>query len=137
MKKWLLVLGILIIVLGIYFLFFQGQSSNPDTNIKVNNNITAAIAEAKSNNKNVLIDFYATWCHYCQLLDKETFSDPRVQQRLNTSFVAVKIDIDKNPDAAYNFKVYGVPTLIILNINGQVIKRIDGYITADEFLNQI
>jgi len=88
-------------------------------------------------NRPVFIDFYTTWCSYCKQLDETTLSDPRVQEKLARSYITVKIDADKNSDLASKYGIYGYPTIIILNPDGQEIKRIEGYVDANTLLNQI
>ena len=60
-----------------------------------------------------------------------------VQKALNESFIVVMVDINKNPDLASQYHVFGTPASVFLNGNGSEIHRIDGYVGASEFLSEL
>lgn len=99
--------------------------------------MNTAFQQAQASNKMVFADFYADWCHYCQEMDSVTYTDPDVQQRMAQSYIAVKIDTDDNPDLSSRYAIYGLPTIIIFNSNGQEIKRIEGYQSASQLMSQL
>jgi hypothetical protein len=55
----------------------------------------AAFAAAKRENKPILLDIGAVWCHWCHVMDRESYDDPDVAQIVNERFVAVKVDRDE------------------------------------------
>src|ERR1700740_217822 len=57
-----------------------------------------AFATAKRENKPMLLDIGAVWCHWCHVMDRESYDDPEVAQIVNEHFVAVKVDRDERPD---------------------------------------
>ncbi len=57
-----------------------------------------AFARAQREDKLVLFDSGATWCHWCHVMDHVTYDDPEVIERVNAGFVAVRIDRDRRPD---------------------------------------
>src|SRR6059058_211685 len=57
-----------------------------------------AFAEARRQNKPVLLDIGAVWCHWCHVMDRESYDDPEVAQIVNDRFIAVKVDRDERPD---------------------------------------
>ena len=57
-----------------------------------------AFATAKRENKPMLLDIGAVWCHWCHVMDRESYDDPEVARMVNESFVAVKVDRDERPD---------------------------------------
>jgi uncharacterized protein len=57
-----------------------------------------AFATAKRENKPVLLDIGAVWCHWCHVMDRESYDDAEVAQIVNERFVAVKVDRDERPD---------------------------------------
>jgi hypothetical protein len=57
-----------------------------------------AFATAKRENKPMLLDIGAVWCHWCHVMDRESYDDPELAQIVNEHFVAVKVDRDERPD---------------------------------------
>jgi uncharacterized protein len=57
-----------------------------------------AFAVAQRENKPMLLDIGAVWCHWCHVMDRESYDDPAVAAIVNEHFVAVKVDRDERPD---------------------------------------
>ena len=57
-----------------------------------------AFATAQRENKPMLLDIGAVWCHWCHVMDRESYDDPEVAQIVNDNFIAVKVDRDERPD---------------------------------------
>ena len=57
-----------------------------------------AFAAARRENKPMLLDIGAVWCHWCHVMDRESYDDPDVAAIVNEHFVAVKVDRDERPD---------------------------------------
>ena len=58
----------------------------------------AAFQRAARENKLVLLDGAAEWCHWCHVMAAVTYHDPRVKSALEKSFVVTRVDIDERPD---------------------------------------
>jgi uncharacterized protein YyaL (SSP411 family) len=58
----------------------------------------AAFARAQSEDKPILLDIGAVWCHWCHVMDRESYENPRIAALINELFVAVKVDRDERPD---------------------------------------
>jgi uncharacterized protein YyaL (SSP411 family) len=54
--------------------------------------------KAKSENKPILLDVGAVWCHWCHVMDRESYEDPAIAAVINEHFVAIKVDRDERPD---------------------------------------
>ena len=57
-----------------------------------------AFAAARGENKPMLLDIGAVWCHWCHVMDRESYDDPDVAAIVNEHFIAVKVDRDERPD---------------------------------------
>jgi len=64
-----------------------------------------AFATAKRENKPILLDIGAVWCHWCHVMDRESYDDPDIAQIVNERFVAVKVDRDERPDIDSRYQV--------------------------------
>jgi uncharacterized protein YyaL (SSP411 family) len=58
----------------------------------------AAFALAEQADKPVLLDVGAVWCHWCHVMDRESYEDPGLAETINQHFVAIKVDRDERPD---------------------------------------
>jgi uncharacterized protein YyaL (SSP411 family) len=57
-----------------------------------------AFAAARTANKPVLLDIGAVWCHWCHVMDRESYDDAEVAAIVNEHYIAVKVDRDERPD---------------------------------------
>ncbi|MBM3442945.1 MAG: thioredoxin [Bacteroidetes bacterium] len=88
--------------------------------------------EVLQGEKPVLVDFYASWCGPCQQLAPEL---KKLAERMGDRMRVIKVDVDKNPDAASHYGVLGVPTLILFR-KGELLWRQSGAMSAEQ-LEQI
>jgi uncharacterized protein YyaL (SSP411 family) len=57
-----------------------------------------AFARATREDKPVLLDIGATWCHWCHVMDRESYEDPSTAEIINRHYIAIKVDRDERPD---------------------------------------
>lgn len=94
---------------------------------------------AKESNKYIFMDCYTDWCSWCKVMDKETFTDNKVTEVLNSDMVSVKMDMEKGVGVQLAMK-YGVsafPSTLVFNSNGMLIYRSMGYEKPESFLKTI
>ncbi len=91
-------------------------------------------ARARAERKFVVLDGAAEWCHWCHVMEAETYHDPRVQALLAASFIAVKVDVDSRPDIEERYGDWGWPATVIFTPDGAELGKYRGFIDADRFL---
>ncbi|SNT42271.1 hypothetical protein SAMN05421770_11341 [Granulicella rosea] len=85
-------------------------------------------AQAAREHKFVLLDLEAVWCHWCHVMDKETYSNPAVRRLMAKSYIAVKVDQDSRPDISNRYEDFGWPATVIFNADGGEIVKRQGYL---------
>ncbi|MGD0801648.1 MAG: thioredoxin domain-containing protein [Terracidiphilus sp.] len=58
----------------------------------------AAFAQAQSQDKPILLDIGAVWCHWCHVMDRESYENAEIAALINQHYIAVKVDRDERPD---------------------------------------
>jgi thiol:disulfide interchange protein DsbD len=102
--------------------------------------LDAALAGA--NGKHAMLDFYADWCVSCKEMEKLTFSDPRVRDRMS-NMLLLQADVTANDadDKALlkRFKLFGPPGIIFFDPQAREVKdaRVIGYQNAERFLESL
>src|ERR1700686_4562984 len=64
-----------------------------------------AFATAQRENKPILLDIGAVWCHWCHVMDRESYDNPEIAEIINQRFIAVKVDRDERPDIDSRYQV--------------------------------
>jgi len=85
----------------------------------------AAFARAKSEDKPILLDIGAVWCHWCHVIDRESYENTEIAKIINENFVAVKVDRDERPDVDSRYQS------AISSISGQGGWPLTGFLLAD------
>ena len=134
MKKIVLVLGI---GLGIFFVTvaFKSNENNGMTSSNLQgidfSGITfeEAKTNATENNQLIFVDAYTTWCGPCKQMAATSFKDDEVGELFNEKFINLKIDCEEESQGiqfAKDYKIKAYPTLLIINGEGTVVKRVIG-----------
>ncbi|MDR7395031.1 MAG: DUF255 domain-containing protein, partial [Armatimonadota bacterium] len=63
-----------------------------------------AFERARREDKPILLDIGAAWCHWCHVMDHESYDDPEVAAFINEHFVPVKVDRDERPDVDVRYQ---------------------------------
>ena len=80
-----------------------------------------AFERARTEDKLILLDLTAVWCHACHVMDETTYVDPAVVRLLNAEFVPVRVETDQRPDIAARYKHGGWPTTSVLLPSGEIL----------------
>jgi thioredoxin 1 len=89
--------------------------------------------ELISGDQPVLVDFFATWCGPCKMM--QPILEDTVKQ-VGDKVKVIKVDVDKNPLAASKFQVRGVPTIILFK-NGKVLWRQSGVVPVQQLVKVV
>jgi uncharacterized protein YyaL (SSP411 family) len=84
-----------------------------------------AFATAQRENKPILLDIGAVWCHWCHVMDRESYDNPEIAEIVNQHFVAVKVDRDERPDIDSRYQV------AVTSISGQGGWPLTAFLTPD------
>lgn len=87
---------------------------------------------AKKENKLVILDLEAIWCHWCHVMDAKTYSDPAVAKILTSKYICVKVDQDSRPDLSNRYEQYGWPATVVFRPSGEEIEIRSGYIPPEK-----
>jgi uncharacterized protein len=80
-----------------------------------------SFAKAKAEDKPILLDIGAVWCHWCHRMDEDTYSHPQVAAFINENFIPIKVDNDRRPDINARYNMGGWPTTAFLTPEGEII----------------
>lgn len=92
--------------------------------------LDAAFELARTEGKLLFVDFSAEWCAACKLLEQTVLNNAEVQEVL-LAYVVVQVDMDTYPQEASGYEVVGMPTLLVLNVDGKELFRSVGLIEVN------
>jgi uncharacterized protein YyaL (SSP411 family) len=95
-----------------------------------------AFDRAKNEDKLILLDLTAVWCHACHVMDETTYVNPKVVELLNSTFISVRVETDQRPDIEARYKHGGWPTTSILLPSGEILFQANS-LTPEELLSAL
>jgi thioredoxin-related protein len=141
-------IGLIILAFSPFLL--MGQREVTDSGIQFVHGLSwrQVLQRAKSENKYIFVDFYATWCGPCKEMDEKIYPLKNVGDLFNKKFIAVRIQVDKSSsddgetrswyhDAdslSHQYHVGSLPSLIFLSPDCQLITKEEGYKSEDDFV---
>lgn len=87
---------------------------------------------AKAEKKFVLLDLGARWCHWCHVMEEQTYSNPEVLRLLAEKYICVHVDQDARPDLSNRYEDYGWPATIFFAADGSELVKRQGFIPPKE-----
>jgi uncharacterized protein YyaL (SSP411 family) len=87
--------------------------------------------KAKAEQRFVILDLEAVWCHWCHVMEKTTYADPKVIGLLKSKYLPVRVDQDASPDLSNRYGDWGWPATIIFAPDGTEIVKWRGYLPPE------
>jgi len=125
----------------------KGESSGTGTEAAMWVSFNDGMARAEKEHKQVVIDFYTSWCRWCKVMDAETFQNPEVRKYLAENFVTIRVDAENRTERlrfegkeytpvalTRRFGVRGYPSLAYLSTEGKLITVMPGFVPAATYL---
>lgn len=142
--------AIILIAVGLFLgIFIYNSLSNVQP--KVNDNspewipLHEAQQQAASSEKLIFVDVFEIGCKYCRAMDREVFPDSTVRQVLDANYIPVRLDGNSTEPVQFNGQkisakdfaqskgAYVFPTSLILDAEGNVVRKKTGYMGVDDF----
>ncbi len=76
---------------------------------------------AKKEKKLILLDIYAKWCHWCNVMENTTYRNKAVIELINKYYIPVRVDADERPDINKRYNQGGLPSTVILTPDGEIV----------------
>jgi uncharacterized protein len=98
-----------------------------------------AFRRAQTEDKLILLDLTAVWCHACHVMDRTTYANPRIIQLLNADFIPIRVDTDQRPDLEARYRAGGWPTTNLLLPTGEILFQANAleFEEMEEILHQV
>jgi thioredoxin-related protein len=95
--------------------------------------------KAKEENKLIFVDAYTDWCGWCEVMDKNTFSDSTIAAFIHKHFIPAKFDMEKGDGLrlAMKYNVTGFPSFFVFNSDGRRIFTTVGYRPPEDFIKEL
>jgi thiol:disulfide interchange protein len=104
------------------------DAAAPASAVAWRSDFDGALAEARAAHKRALVDFSASWCPPCIAMKHEVWPDADVARAINAGYVPVAVDADHNNGLSDRYRVESIPAVLLLDADGRVVKRNDGYL---------
>jgi hypothetical protein len=86
---------------------------------------------AQAEQRLVILDLEAVWCHWCHVMEKTTYRDEKVVALLKSKYLTVRVDQDANPDLSSRYGDWGWPATIIFASDGTELAKWRGYLPPE------
>lgn len=93
-----------------------------------------AVAQARKLDRPLLVYVTAGYCGACRKMERETWSNTKVIDKINANFVALKLDAEKHSELASQLEVVALPTVLVFCQDGKRLDSLEGFQSTDELL---
>jgi uncharacterized protein YyaL (SSP411 family) len=97
----------------------------------------SALEEAQRVKSRILLELYLDGCPHCMRLHKETHTDDKVADTVNSKYIPVRLESRSNMDVVKQYNVTGAPTTLVLAADGKELHRFTGYRSPLEYLEEL
>ncbi len=80
-----------------------------------------AFEKARKEDKLILLDIGAVWCHWCHVMDQEAYSNPEIIKTVNEKYLPIRVDNDERPDVNERYNQGGWPTTVVMTPDGVIV----------------
>lgn len=91
-------------------------------------------AEARRENRFIVLYLKAVWCHWCHVMEETTYRDPGVLAEMDKHYIPVRVDQDSRPDLSLRYEEWGWPATVVFGPDGTEIAKLRGYRQPEHFL---
>ena len=92
------------------------------------------LKKAQEEKKLVLMDIYAQWCHWCNVIENTTYRDKKVISIIEKYYIPIRVDAEKYPDINKKYNQGGLPTTVILTSKGEILWGSGRYISPEDMV---
>jgi len=96
-------------------------------------NLKTAHAQSQATGKPMLIVCGGPWCVYCKKLEKEVLGHPTIAKYINSTFIAVHLDCEKDQRAVQILEVKSLPTSVILSPEADLLGTVEGFVKVGDY----
>jgi len=123
----------ILVILSLSTIYSCGAGVKGNNSIAIGNelkivNDMGSFNEIINSNTPVLVDFYADWCAPCKMMAPIL---QQVSKDMEGKVKVIKVDVDKNEDAARKYQIRSIPTMILFK-NGKAVWQGVGVMQADQ-----
>ncbi|RLB83400.1 MAG: thioredoxin [Deltaproteobacteria bacterium] len=91
----------------------------------------------KDQNKKGFLHFYTDWCHYCKIMNKQTFNDSKIIDYLNDNFISIRVNAEKQRAIARKYGVNQFPNTWFISEDSTTLSNQPGFIQPEMLLNML
>ena len=121
-------------VLGILFLIIMSIPASAEPRLKWQPWADDIFKRAKAQDKLVILDLEAVWCHWCHVMEEKTYGNAKVAALLEKNFITIRVDQDAAPDISMRYGDWGWPATILFSPDGTELAKLSGYIPAPRMI---
>lgn len=114
-----------------------GAAADETAGLVWHSSTAEAFALARSEHRFVILDLEAVWCHWCHVMEEQTYANGEVRQLLSEHYVALKIDQDADPAIAARYGDWGWPATIVFAPDGSEIVKRRGFIEPGNMVSML